>query len=328
MRFAIVLLCGALAVAADAQAEPITVSAAQINYLSPTDPSRTTFGPLTFRGGLVLTSGAQRFGGFSGLRVAEDGAHFRAVSDRASWLEGRIVYDGTKPVAIEDADLAPVLGARGNVLAGKRGGDTEALEVSGTTAWVGVEGTQQVLRFDMMKGLAAARGVPLGMPKAVSGLPGNGGVEALGLVPGGAEKGTLLLIAEEGFDAAGNHLAWLLPGRTVKRARTLSVKRRDEYAVTDITFLPGGDLVILERRYRPPFSLFIRMRRVAQADIAEGAVLDGEVLIEMSLPDQIDNMEGISAHKAADGTSVLTLISDDNFNGMQRNVLLQFGIAE
>ena len=102
--------------------------------------------------------------------------------------------------------------------------------------------------------------------------------------PAVRRRAALLVVAEEGLDEAGNHRAWLLPGRTKKPTRTLSVKRRDDYAVTDLTFLPGGDLVILERRYRPPISLFMRMRRVAQADINEGAVLDGEVLIEMSLP--------------------------------------------
>jgi hypothetical protein len=326
MRWLTLFAC--LFAAGTARAEPISISATKLEYLSASDPSMSVFGPLTFRGGLVLTSPAERFGGWSGLRMAEDGAHFTALGDRASWLTGRIVYDGEKPSGIEDAGLFPVLGARGNVLTGTRGGDTEALEISGTTAWVGVEGTQQVLRFDLTKGVAGAKGVPLSMPKAASGLPGNAGVEALGLVPGGAEKGALLVVAEEGFDQAGNHRAWLLPGRTKKATRTLSVKRRDEYAVTDLTFLPGGDLVILERRYRAPMSLFMRMRRVAQADIKEGAVLDGEVMIELSFPDQIDNMEAISVHRAADGQSVLTIISDNNFNGMQRNILLQFGLQE
>jgi hypothetical protein len=52
------------------------------------------------------------------------------------------------------------------------------------------------------------------------------------------------------------------------------------------------------------------------------------VLIEASLSDEIDNMEGISAHRAPDGASVLTIISDNNFGGFQRNVLLQFAIAD
>jgi len=90
----------------------------------------------------------------------------------------------------------------------------------------------------------------------------------------------------------------------------------------------SGDVVILERRYRPPFGLHMRLRRVALADIAENAVLDGETLIEASLTDEIDNMEGISAHRAPDGASVVTIISDNNFGGFQRNVLLQFAVED
>ncbi|WP_368773282.1 esterase-like activity of phytase family protein [Pseudomonas sp. MPR-R2A5] len=43
---------------------------------------------------------------------------------------------------------------------------------------------------------------------------------------------------------------------------------------------------------------------------------------------QIDNMEGISIHRAADGAMVLTLISDDNFSPLQRTILLQFALND
>ena len=43
---------------------------------------------------------------------------------------------------------------------------------------------------------------------------------------------------------------------------------------------------------------------------------------------QIDNMEGLSVHRAADGALVLTLISDDNFSPLQRTLLLQFTLAD
>ena len=42
---------------------------------------------------------------------------------------------------------------------------------------------------------------------------------------------------------------------------------------------------------------------------------------------QIDNMEGLSVHRAPDGALVLTLISDDNFSPLQRTVLLQFTLG-
>jgi len=39
-------------------------------------------------------------------------------------------------------------------------------------------------------------------------------------------------------------------------------------------------------------------------------------------------MEGIDAHLTADGETVLTLVSDDNFSMLQRTLLLQFTLAE
>jgi hypothetical protein len=42
---------------------------------------------------------------------------------------------------------------------------------------------------------------------------------------------------------------------------------------------------------------------------------------------QIDNMEGISVHRSAAGELVLTLVSDDNFSPLQRNILLQFTLV-
>src|SRR5262249_8213434 len=64
------------------------------------DPSRRQFGLLEFRGGLVLRSSYEHFGGISAIRVASDGAHFIALSDKGWWFRGRIVYEGTRPSGI------------------------------------------------------------------------------------------------------------------------------------------------------------------------------------------------------------------------------------
>jgi hypothetical protein len=68
----------------------------------------------------------------------------------------------------------------------------------------------------------------------------------------------------------------------------------------------------------------MRIRSVPLADVKPGALLDGPALITGDLAHQIDNMEGLSVHRAPGGALVLTLISDDNFSALQRTVLLQF----
>jgi hypothetical protein len=329
-RLAGAALLAATMLSRPAGAEPAVVNAAQITAFSRVTPAQTEFGALHFRGGLVLTSAVAGFGGFSGLRLAADGVGFTTVSDRANWLTGRLVYDGERLVGVEGAEFGPVLGGNGKPLDGTRNDDTEGLEISGDAAWLSIEGRPNVLRFDLSGGVLEARGRPLmPMPKTMKGMPSNGGLEAIALVPeGGPAAGQLLVATEEAFGPDGNHAAWLLPADGKGTAQPLAITLRDGFAVTDMTFVPGGDLVILERRYRPPFSLNMRVRRVAGAEVKAGAVLDGTVLMQASLAEDIDNMEGVSAHRAADGTTVLTLISDDNQSLLQRTVLLQFGMRD
>ena len=55
-----------------------------------------------------------------------------------------------------------------------------------------------------------------------------------------------------------------------------------------------------------------------------GSVIKGETLFEADRNYNIDNMEGLAVHRAANGDTVLTLLSDDNFNPLQRTLLMQF----
>jgi len=72
----------------------------------------------------------------------------------------------------------------------------------------------------------------------------------------------------------------------------------------------------------------MRIRRVPLAAIQEGAIVDGPPLVEADLAYQVDNMEGIGVHRNAQGETVLTLVSDDNFSPIQRSLLLQFTLVE
>jgi hypothetical protein len=72
----------------------------------------------------------------------------------------------------------------------------------------------------------------------------------------------------------------------------------------------------------------MRLRRIAAGDIRPGATIKGEVLLEADMGYEIDNMEALAIHADANGRTVLTLMSDDNFNGfLQRTLLLQFTLT-
>ncbi len=136
--------------------------------------------------------------------------------------------------------------------------------------------------------------------------------------------GQLIVITERSLDKQGNHRSYLLDGNHVAR---FSVKRSDDFDVTDCTFLAPADLLLLERRYSPARGVAMRIRRIALAGIKPGALVEGKPLIVADLGYQIDNMEGIAAHRNADGETILTLVSDDNFSVIQRNILLQFALV-
>lgn len=289
------------------------------------DPGRRRFGQLEFRGGMELTSSYRHFGGFSSIRLRSDGARFLALSDEGRWLRGRIVYEGIRPVGIAEAEMAPILGPDGKPLGARRWFDTELLAEDGGTVYVGIERVNQIVKFDFGRHGLLARGQPIPLPPEIKSLPYNKGLEALVFIPrGGPLGGTLLAISERGLDPAGNILGFLIGGPS---PGIFTVRRTDNYDVTDAALLPDGDLLILERRASLLQGLGMRIRRVAHASIKPGALLDGPVLIEADLGFQIDNMEGLSVHQAGDDV-VLTLISDDNFSVLQRTILLQFTLVE
>jgi hypothetical protein len=290
------------------------------------DPSRRQFGLLEFRGGLVLTSPFKEFGGISALRVQADGARFIAVSDRGWWLRGRLTYDGHKPTGVAEAEMAPVLGADGKPLAARGWFDTESIAQDGGTLYVGIERVNQIVRFDYGKDGLLARGTPIPVPPGVKTLPFNKGLEALVFVPRPLPlAGALIAISERGLDKAKNSLAFLIGGPS---PGTFTFKRTADYDISDAALLPGGDLVLLERKFGWTSGLSIRLRRIAIADIKPNAVVDGATLFEADLGYEVDNMEGLSVHRNGNGETVLTLISDDNFSVIQRTLLLQFTLAE
>jgi len=307
--------------------EKIELRARPIAAFEPRDPQQRQFGLLLFRGGLELTSPHRDFGGISAMRMDRDGARLLAVTDKGHWLRARMVYEGDAPTGIADAELAPILGPDGRPLASRGWYDAEALtEDGGGTVYVGFERVHQIVRFDYRRHGLLARGQPIAVPPRIKTLPRNQGLEGLVAVPRGLPLGgALLAISERGLDAAGNILGWIIGGPD---AGEFAVARRDDFDVTDAAMSPGGDLLVLERRFSLLRGAAMRVRRIPLAEVKPGATIDGAVLITADMGYQIDNMEGFAVHRSAAGDVVLTLVSDDNFSAVQRTLLLQFTLLE
>jgi len=304
----------------------IEVNARPLPSFDTRDRSHVRFGSLEYRSGLILTSRFRGFGGLSGLRLDAKGERFIAISDKGSWFTGRIVYNGREMTGLDDVEASPMLGPDGKPITSRGWFDSESIALDGSMVYIGLERVNQVLRFDFAKGFTRAAGEVVTLPPAARKLPFNKGLEALVMVPKGfALAGTLLAISERGLDAQGNILAFLVGGKTPGQ---FTVRRTDNFDISDAVLLPSGDLLLLERKFSLLGGIGIRIRRIALASIAPGAVIDGPSIFNADLGNEIDNMEGIDAHVTPDGETVLTLVSDDNFSMIQRNLLLQFTLVE
>lgn len=305
----------------------IEVHARPLPSFDTRDRSRTRFGELEYRSGLVLTSRFRSFGGLSGLRLDAKGERFIAISDKAGWFTGRIVYKGREMIGLDDVEASPILGPDGKPITSRRWFDTEALALDGPLVYVSLERVNQVLRFDFTKSFTNAHGEPIALPPAARKLPYNKGIEALVVVPKGNQPlaGSLIAISERGLDAQGNILGFLIGGKSPGQ---FAIRRTDDFDVSDAVLLPSGGLLVLERRFSWIGGAGIRIRSIALSSIAPGALIDGPAIFNADLGHEIDNMEGIDAHVTPEGDTVLTLLSDDNFSMIQRNLLLQFTLVE
>jgi hypothetical protein len=311
-----------------AQAAPVAleVKARAIESFDPRDPTHLRYGSLEFRSGLILTSSFRGFGGLSALRLDKTGEQFVALSDKGNWFTGRIVYKGKRLAGLADVKSAPMLDSGGRKITSRGWFDSESLAFDGRTAYVGLERVNQILRFDFSKGGVLARGEIVPLPPGIGDLPFNKGLEALVFVPKGQPLGgTLIAISEAGLDAAGNIHAFLIGGPSPGR---FTVARTKKYDISDAVLLPSGDLLLLERKFSLLEGVGIRIRRVPIGSIVPDAVIDGPTIFEADLGYEIDNMEGIDTHVTADGETVVTMVSDDNFSMIQRTLLLQFTLVE
>jgi hypothetical protein len=309
-------------------AEPparLQIQAKPIDAFDPREPSKKQFGRLVFRGGLELSSVHKQFGGLSGIRVSANGK-FLAITDKAHWLRGRIVYRGDAPAGITDAEVAPMLYADGRPITARGWYDTEALAEDGGSVYVALERVHRILKFDYGKRGLLARATLVPVPPEMRRLTSNKGIECVQVAPKGSPMaGALIAISERSLDASKNIRAFLIGG---PKPGPFSVKPSNEFDVVDCARTPNSDLLILERHFSWRRGVAMRLRRVALSEIVPGAVIEGTLLISADMGFQIDNMEGLSVHRAANGDTVLTLVSDDNFSIIQRTILLQFTLLD
>ena len=304
--------------------QSVAVTSYPIASFSHGEPGRSRFGPLQFIGGIELRGAHPNFGGISAIRVKDDGASFLSITDTGDWISGRIEYRGRVPVAISDVTIAPVIGPGGRNAKDMGLWDSESIALDGTRAFVGIEREHSILQFDLAQAGVSSAGSLIPMPGFVRAWPDNRGIEAIGVFPLGTPfAGRLIGLSERSGDREAPTEGFVMR-QDGSEPFSFRLTRSDGFDITDLDFLPNGDLVVLERYFSPTRGAAMRLRRARTADIRPGATIDAEILMSADRQFQVDNMEGLSIHRNGSGETIFTLVSDDNFSIAQRTLLLQF----
>lgn len=275
--------------------------------LDPRDPERRRLGRLTFLGGWRLSSNDPRFGGLSSLHV--EGGEALAFSD-SGWMIRFPLPDGREEVRGEIRQVANGPGAASR----KSLRDVESLAVEGNRAWLGFERRNGIWRYDRRSWRVEAGAIP----PVMRNWPVNRGAEAMVRF----SDGRFLVIAE-GHGHGGPALLFAgdpaVAGTPVAQMR---YEPPEGYRATDAALVPDGRILVLNRRWRLLEGLSAKLS-LLHGRLAPGALLRSEAVADFQAPVTFDNMEGLSVTREA-GRTIVWLTSDDNYNPLQRTLLMKF----
>ena len=313
------------------ETKPIEISARPITGFDKQNTDRQQFGRLRWRGGLELSSTSREFGGLSGLVLDDDGRRLLAVSDAGAWLMAELTYKGTQPAHVRRAWIGPLRTRDGDPLTRSRDRDAEAVTLANGSldnglALIAFEGNHRIGWFRITEAGPSAPLHYLENPREARRMASNQGFEAVSVLRGGPFKGSIIAFAERLEDERGHHTGWLWVEGKPQKLHLVDIGGFD---ITDAASLDDGGLLVLERRFRWTEGVRMRLRLIRPDELSPGAVMQGEVLFEADMAYEIDNMEGVAVHRGPHGETVVSLISDNNFNPMlQRTLLLQFTLKE
>ncbi len=152
--------------------------------------------------------------------------------------------------------------------------------------------------------------------------PENGGVETLTVMP----DGRVIAIGEEYSLTPGLLVGWIgQPGAEGRYSwQSFQYAKTPDFNPTAAALLPDGGFVMLERAFDVARGVRVRVMGFETAELQPGGTIRARELARLASPVAVDNLEGIAAAKGPRGETLLWLISDDNFNPLQRSLLLLF----
>ena len=283
--------------------------------LFPTDLENISLNKLKFVSGIEIKSNHPDFGGLSGLIINEDKSLI-AVGDQGIWLTGKIKIDENgKLVEIINGRLGHLKGNENNPLykLGKSYTDAESIEPYNNKFVVSFERKHRILIFN---NIFSHSEIFYDRIKYLD-LPYNGGIEAMAPL-----KNNLIFLLSENLIYPDDKIAgYLLSDNKLKK---VYVKKNGSFKPTDMSNLPDGNILLLERSFSPVRGVSARISVIKYEDLKPNSVILPFTLDTLKPPMVVDNFEGISFLKLNDGGYYIFILSDDNFNFLQKTLLYQF----
>lgn len=300
---------------------PLAVEARTLP-LNRADPGVDRVGRLKFLGALQLEAKDARFGGISAMLWEPACNRLLAVSDSGTWFVLEPAEVDGRLEGIARAWIAPVLAPDGRPPLSKRAADSESLaRLSDGSTWVFYEQDDRGERFAEVsacrpQSLAAAPDRAW-VPADSAGWPENGGMEAV------AATGMSLRILLESVPGPDGGKLGLTgePGKAMARFNWIAPQGYEPTAMDPLN-AEGSRMLVLHRRFTPLEGASAVLTEAGIAADQTGVVTPREVAV-LKAPLLVDNMEALAVRREGERRFVY-LASDDNFNALQRTLLMKF----
>lgn len=305
------------------QADVPTTTTVTAIMLDPEDRHRSRVGDLIWRGGIDIQHSDPRFGGLSGLHVSQDGMRLIAISDRGYRITAKLGYDKASLADVSDIRIARLKRSNG---APAKGGwhDAESLASDGNGGFlVSFERRHRIVSYATKNGAALAdKPRRLTLPQDAAEQPFNGGIEGLTRLC----DGRFIAISEKAKSAGndGTRSMWIGSGDTWRLTAYPAYKN---FSPTGAATMPDCSVLVVERSFNVMVGVRARIVRVPAASFDPKNEVTTQELAYLAPPLSVDNMEGIAVRKGAAGEILVYLVSDNNYSGYQRTLLMMFELA-
>ena len=294
--------------------DPITAHRITIKAERLKRPQLNLTPQLRYVDGWSLSSDDKDFGGLSAL--AFDRGTFVAISDIGAVIRFSLGAGGDFGAA-SISHLPSGCARDGDKF--DRDSESITFDPATRTSWIGFEWRNAICR----SGAAMKTADIISQPEAMKSWSRTGGPEAMVRL----SDGRFLIFAE--FAPGESALPPLLiydrdPTDPDAKVQTRTYQPPEHhFSPTDALQLADGRLLVLNRRFEPPFYFSARLSIIDPIAARPSGIISGKTIASFGRPGLTSNFEGITV-SYEDGRAFVWIVSDDNYMWIEKTYLLKF----